>query len=119
MATLRGRLDDLLESREFAAAERSWVRVRVTDRVRPDSLMDRLKSRFPHVLQVFHEPEGVVDRGRSGSTVVSERDPRELGSDFIAYVTKAGASEGEVDVFAAGYEAAVKAQRLAEAQEVA
>jgi exonuclease SbcD len=119
MTTLRGCLDDLLESRDFASARGSWVRVTVTDRVRPDSLMDRLKSRFPHVLQVFHEPDGAIDRGRSGTTVVSERDPRELGSDFIAYVTKAEASNGEVDVFESGYEAAVRAQQLAEAQEVA
>ena len=91
----------------------------MTDRVRPDSLMDRLKSRFPHALQVFHEPDGAIDRGRSGTTVVSERDPRELGSDFIAYVTKTEASDGEVDVFAAAFEAAVRAQHRAEAQEVA
>lgn len=119
MATLRGRLDDLLESPELTAAEGSWVRVTVTDRVRPDSLMDRLKSRFPHALQVFHEPEGAIERGRAGTTVVSERDPRELGSDFIAYVTKTEPSGGEVDVFEAGYEAAVTAQQRAEAQEVA
>ena len=50
MATLRGRLDELLESSDFAGAEDAWVRVTVTDRVRPDSLMDRLKSRFPHAL---------------------------------------------------------------------
>jgi exonuclease SbcD len=118
MATLRGRLDELLESADFAEAEDSWVRVTVTDRVRPDSLMDRLKSRFPHALQVFHEPEGAIDRGRSGTTVVSERDPRELGSDFIAYVTKTEASGGEVDVFEAGFEAAVRAQHRVEAQEV-
>jgi exonuclease SbcD len=119
MATLRGRLDELLESSDFAGAEAAWVRVTVTDRVRPDSLMDRLKSRFPHALQVFHEPEGAIDRGRGGTTVVSERDPRELGSDFIAYVTKTEASGGEVDVFEAGFEAAVKAQHRAESQEVA
>ncbi|GAA2156380.1 exodeoxyribonuclease I subunit D [Humibacillus xanthopallidus] len=119
MATLRGRLDELLESPEHAADETSWVRVTVTDRVRPDSLMDRVRSRFPHALQVFHEPDGAIDRGRGGTTVVSERDPRELGSDFIAYVTKTVASEGEVDVFEAGYEAATTAQHLAESQEVA
>ncbi|MEW1955658.1 exonuclease SbcCD subunit D [Terrabacter sp. NPDC080008] len=118
MATLRGRLDDLLESAEFTAAEQSWVRVTVTDRVRPDSLMDRLKSRFPHALQVFHEPEGAIERSRSGTTAVSERDARELGSHFVAYVTKTEASTGEIDVFEAGYEAAVRAQHLAEAQEV-
>lgn len=119
MATLRGCLDELLESAEFAAAEECWVRVTVTDRVRPDSLMDRLKSRFPHALQVFHEPADAVERGRAGTTAVSERDARELGADFIAYVTKTEASTGEVDVFEAGYESAVKAQHLAEAQEVA
>ena len=127
MATLRGRLDELLEAPEHTHAETAWVRVTVTDRVRPDSLMDRLKSRFPHALQVFHEPEGAVERTRGGTTVVSERGPPPggppppppaLGSDFIAYVTKTEASGGEVDVFAAGYEAAVKAQHLAEAQEV-
>ena len=119
MATLRGRLDELLESPSYAGDEHAWVRVTVTDRVRPDSLMDRLKSRFPHALQVFHEPEGAIDRGRAGTTVVSERDARELGSDFIAYVTKTEASGGEVDVFEAGFESAVRAQHRAESQEVA
>jgi hypothetical protein len=52
-----------------------------------------------------------------GTTLVSERDPRELGSDFIAYVTKAEASDGEIACFVTGYEAAVQAQALAEAQE--
>ena len=42
---------------------------------------------------------------------------RELGSDFIAYVTKAEASDGEIACFVTGYEAAVRAQALAEAQE--
>ena len=119
MMTLRGRLDELLESPEHVAAESCWVRVTVTDRVRPDSLMDRVRSRFPHALQVFHAPEAAVDLGRGGTTVVSERDPRELGSDFITYVTKVAASDGEVDIFAAGYESAVTAEHLAEAQEVA
>jgi exonuclease SbcD len=119
MATLRGRLDEMLESPVHSGAESSWVRVTVTDRVRPDSLMDRVKSRFPHALQVFHEPDAAIDRGQGGTTLVSERDPRELGSDFIAYVTKTVASDGEVDVFEAGYEAAITAQHLAESQEVA
>jgi exonuclease SbcD len=119
MASISGRLDDLLADPALTVHEASWVRATVTDRVRPDRLVDRLRSRFPHVLQTFHQPEGAVDRGRSGTTAVSERDPRELGSDFIAHVTKAEASDGEVAVFTAGYEAAVRAQKAAEAQEVA
>ncbi|WP_347354975.1 exonuclease SbcCD subunit D [Intrasporangium sp.] len=119
MATLRGHLDDLLSDASLAAHERSWVRVTVTDRVRPDSLMDRLRARFPHVLQVRHEPEGAAGQRRAGTTAVSERDPRELAADFIAHVTKGEASAGELGVFVAGYEAALAAQRLAESQEVA
>lgn len=119
MASLSGRLDELLTDAALSVHEQSWVRVTVTDRVRPDSLMDRLKTRFPHALQVFHKPEGAIDRGRSGTTAVSERDPRELGSDFIAHVTKTEASPGEIDAFSAGYEAAVSAMRAAQAQEVA
>lgn len=116
MATLRGRVDELMQDPTLIVHEDSWVRVTVTDRVRPDSLMDRLTSRFPHVLQVFHEPDDAIDRGRGGTTAISERDPRELGSDFIAYVTKTEPSEGEVDVFAAGYEAAELAERLCESE---
>ena len=117
MATLSGRLEIVLEDPDLAAHEQSWVRVTVTDRVRPDSLMDRLKSRFPFVLQVFHEPEGALQRRTGGTSAVSERDPRELGSDFIAHVTRTGASDGELGCFVAGYESAVRAQALADAQE--
>jgi exonuclease SbcD len=114
MATLKGLVDDLLSDEAHVVHEDCWVRITVTDRVRPDALMDRLKSRFPHALQVFHEPEGSVTPSRSGTTAVSERNPRELGADFISYVTKVGASEGEVDVFAAGYEAAEAIERAGE-----
>lgn len=114
MATLRGLLDDLLSDEAQARHEDNWVRVTVTDRVRPDSLMDRIKSRFPYALQVFHEPEGSVTSTKGGTTAVSERDPRELGADFIAYVTKVGASEREIDVFVEGYEAAEAAERAGE-----
>ena len=114
MATLRGLLDDLLADGAHTQHEDSWVRVTVTDRVRPDSLMDRVRSRFPQVLQVFHQPDGAVTSTRAGTTAVTERNPRELGADFIAHVTKVGASEGEVDVFVSGYEAAEAAERAAE-----
>ena len=77
MATLRGRLDDLLDRPGTPPHEYCWVRVTVTDRVRPDSLMDRLKSRFPHALQVFHEPEGAHrPRARGHDRRQRARPPR-------------------------------------------
>ena len=114
MATLRGTLEELLEDPDHTRHEDSWVRITVTDRVRPDALMDRLRSRYGHVLQVFHEPEGAVTRTRNGTTAVTERDPRTLGADFIAHVTKVAATDAEVDVFTAGYEAAMAAERAEE-----
>ena len=60
----------------------------------------------------FHGGLGRPPRGCLAS-------PLPIGSDFIAYVTKTVASDGEVDVFEAGYEAAITAQHLAESQEVA
>ena len=113
MATLRGRLDDLLTDEAHRPHEASWVRVTVTDRVRPDSLMDRLKSRFPHALQVFHEPEGAVTT-RGATTIASERNPAELATDFLSYVAKVEPTAGEIDVFVAGYEAAEAAERAGE-----
>lgn len=52
VATIEGRLDDVVSSATFDRHRRSFVRVRLTD---PDfriGAMDRLRERFPHVLEV-------------------------------------------------------------------
>lgn len=114
MSTVRGRLESLLTDAQHAEAEQHWVRVFVTDRERPERMLDRLRSRFPHVLQVFHEPEGALTVTAKGTTVLSERNPRELGADFIAHVTRVPASGPEIEVFAAAYEQALHAEQAAE-----
>ena len=120
MATLRGRLDELLESpyvrrapRTRGCASRSPTGCVPTRSWTASSPASRTPCRSST------SPRARSTAAAGGTTVVSERDPRELGSDFIAYVTKTEASGGEVDVFEAGFEAAVRAQHRAEAQEVA
>jgi exonuclease SbcD len=60
LATVRGRLDDLLADPLLADAERSWLQVTLTDPRRPLHAMDRLRARFPHTLAIGFDPEGAA-----------------------------------------------------------
>lgn len=59
LATLRGRLEDLLREPEHTEVEDAWLQVVLTDRVRPTHPMDRLRQRFPHTLALDFQPEGL------------------------------------------------------------
>ncbi|HET6210453.1 MAG TPA: exonuclease SbcCD subunit D [Jatrophihabitans sp.] len=106
MVELPGPLAELLAGTDHAE---DWVRLVVTDRARPDRLFDRAKSRFPHVLQVQHLPDGALPAGSWQPRPVVERNPRELAGDFIAHVTGLAASAAELQLFSDAYEAALAA----------
>jgi exonuclease SbcD len=102
MADLTGTIDELLTGPLGGRHADDWVRITVTDRSRPERLFDRLKSRFPHVLQVFHVPAGALQPGEARSPI-AERSPRELGADFVSHVTRVPGSAEELDLFEAAY----------------
>jgi exonuclease SbcD len=56
VATIRGRLDDVLADRRHAPAESRWVRAVVTDQQLPPGAMARLQERFPHAVVLEHRP---------------------------------------------------------------
>ena len=58
LAVLRGRLDDLLSRPDLAHAEAAWCQVTLTDDERPAEAMTRVRSRFPHALELRFEPAG-------------------------------------------------------------
>ncbi len=60
LARLRGTLADLLEQGRFAAAESAWCQVTLTDPSRPAEPMERLRRRFPHLLELRLEPSGAA-----------------------------------------------------------
>lgn len=107
MADLAGELDMLLGSAEFTSHADDWVRITVTDRQRPDQLHDRLKSRYPHLLQFFHIPAGSLAELSRPATALAQRSPRELGQQFVGHVTRLDATEAELDVFEAAYHEAM------------
>jgi exonuclease SbcD len=59
LARLRATLEELLTSSKYTDAESCWCQVTLTDSQRPAEPMERLRKRFPHVLELRLEPAGV------------------------------------------------------------
>jgi exonuclease SbcD len=111
MAELQGTLAELTSEPRFERHVADWVRVTVTDRARPEQLFDRVKSRFPHVLQVFHVPAGMSAGSPPSLGDRAELTARELGAQFIGHVTRLSADEAELSLFEQAYALAVEDSR--------
>jgi exonuclease SbcD len=107
MAELTGTLTELLADDRHVE---DWVRLIVTDRSRPDQLFERVKSHYPHVLQVLHQPAGARPAGARMPMTTLAPSPRQLGADFIEHVTGLAAVEVELDLFEQAYQAASLAE---------
>ncbi|WP_327129999.1 exonuclease SbcCD subunit D (plasmid) [Streptomyces sp. NBC_01343] len=55
--TLTGRLDALLKDHRYAHLHDAWLHITLTDPQRPINAMDRLRTRFPHTVQLTFAPE--------------------------------------------------------------
>ena len=95
LATLRGRIDDLLADPAHADVEDAWLQVTLTDPRRPMHAMDRLRSRFPHVLILSFEPDGASrDRGPVMPRVDGRSD-LDVALGFVAEVRSLEATTEE------------------------
>jgi len=94
LAVLTGELDALLTDLRFTAAEDHWVQATLTDSVRPDRPMERLRARFPHTLVLSFAPSGEPER-----SVVAEpprgRTDHQVALDFVEAMRGAPASAEE------------------------
>jgi len=116
LSVLQGRLPDLLAGPVAAGQQDHWLRVVLTDPVRPEDAMERLRARFPHVLVLDWQPEGAGLDERTYGARVAGRDDLDVAEEFVRHVRGAGSPQGAVD---AGERAllrqAFEAGRLAEA----
>ncbi len=119
LRVLRGTLDSLLESRDHDGLEGDFLAVTLTDVVRPDAAMDRLRRRFPHVLTLEFEPAGEVRAERSYGARVRGKSDLEVAAEFLQHVRNAGPTPGEQDLLAAAFAAAARAGVDGAAQEAA
>ena len=105
LTVLRGPIDDLLASREYADCAADFLSVTLTDTSRPEAAMDRLRNRFPHILTLEFKPEGGTADGRSYGARVKGRDDLTIASEFVKHVRSAPATPAEHDLLAAAFEA--------------
>ncbi len=86
LATLRGRLDDLLTDSAHAAAERAFCQVVLTDAERAREPMQRLRARFPHTLTLAFEPEGAARGEATYADRVRGLDDTAVCCSFLEHV---------------------------------
>jgi DNA repair protein SbcD/Mre11 len=106
LSVLRGRLADLLGSAAYAGHEGDFVSVTLTDPSRPEGAMDALRARFPHVLVLAFEPDGVVPDDRGYRARVAGRDDESIAAEFVKHVSNVPATEAERRLLTEAFEAA-------------
>jgi exonuclease SbcD len=112
LSVLRGPLRDLLDSAAFASYEDDFVSVTLTDPSRPEAAMDALRARFPYVLVLAFEPEGVQPDERGYRARIAGRDDLSVAAEFVKHVRNEPASDSERQLLAGAFEA-VRAEEAA------
>jgi exonuclease SbcD len=83
VATVRGTLDDLLAS---GGNTRDWVRIELTN---PHPIADahrRLRTHFPHLVEIARIGTAPLDATRLSARAVRERSTHELAHEFLVSV---------------------------------
>jgi exonuclease SbcD len=94
LRVVSGELETLLRDPRLDGAEDHWVQATLTDAVRPERPMERLRERFPHALVL-----GFAPAGEPGPSVVAAapggRSDHEVALDFVAAMRGGPADEDE------------------------
>jgi exonuclease SbcD len=107
LAVLRGKLDELLESEDFAWAETAYCQITLTDEARPAQAMDRLRVRFPDTLVLGFDPDGpgAAPKASYSSRLAEAEDDLSVCCGFLEHVRGRPASEAEAAVLAEALDA--------------
>ncbi|MFQ4147357.1 exonuclease SbcCD subunit D [Arthrobacter sp. LAPM80] len=100
LSVLTGKLDDLLQSEQWAFAEDNYCQITLTDNDRPALAMERLRTRFPNTLVLMFEPETAraSDKQSYGARLAKAADELELCCGFLDHVRERGANDDEQQV---------------------
>lgn len=107
LATLRGKLEELLSNEEFAWAEGAYCQITLTDAQRPNQAMERLRARFPDTLVLGFDPEGAEASAKTSysSRLAQAGDDLSICCGFLEHVRGRAADEAESGVLAEALEA--------------
>jgi exonuclease SbcD len=97
LATLTGDLETLLSDPRYDAVADAWVQVTLTDAVRPEQPMERLRARFPHALVLSFAPAGEPHAGVL-TAMPSGRSDHQVALDFVEEMRGTPATDAESDL---------------------
>ncbi|UUZ59065.1 exonuclease SbcCD subunit D [Nocardioides sp. B-3] len=97
LVRLTGDLETLLSDPDPDRHEHDWVRVTLTDALRPARAMERLRRRFEHTLVLSFAPTGATPVQLPIASVVGRRD-HEIALDFVAELRGVPATSVESDL---------------------
>ncbi|OLF15638.1 exonuclease SbcCD subunit D [Actinophytocola xanthii] len=96
LATVTGRLEDLLTEPAHETLVDRYLSVELTDRVRPTDALRRLQQRFPHAVHLDWRPDGgTLAASLTYSKVVHRRSDHDVACQFVEDCRGAGPSETE------------------------
>ncbi len=113
---VRGRLDDLLARAggDLAELAGAWVKVVLTDPVRPAAQMERLREKWPHTLMLDFDPDGGLPGVSADlARLAAATDPAEICGLFIEFTTGGPPDDAQRAVLRAAVEAAQHAEAAA------
>lgn len=104
LARIEGSLDDLLSDASLATHEAAWVEATLTDVVRPDQAMERLRRRFPHAVSLrFAAHRPII--GAAPAAGATGRSEREIARAFVHELRGEPASDREAALLDAAFDA--------------
>ncbi|MGA6168174.1 exonuclease SbcCD subunit D [Amycolatopsis magusensis] len=113
LATLRGKLQELLESPVHQELEECYLSVTLTDEVRPIDAMRKLRTRFAYAVHLEWEPEGGRATGElKYSEAIRGRSDLEIASTFVADCRGAAPNESEQALLTRALEEAGKLEAV-------
>ena len=112
---VRGKLDDLLaRGTDLGDLAGAWVKVVLTDTVRPSAPMERLREKWPHTLILDFAPEGVATGSDADlERLASATDPVEICGLFVEFTSGGPPTDAHRAVLRAAVEAAQHAESAA------
>jgi exonuclease SbcD len=104
-AVIRGPLERLLTDRALAPHEDAWCQITLTDDDRPAEAMTRVRTRFPHTLELRFDPASAPSGG-TYTRRTAEQDDLGLCCGFLEHVRRRPPSDAERELLAAAVEGA-------------
>ncbi len=105
LAVLNGPLDTILTDPALDRHEDAWCQVTLTDDERPAEAMTRVRTRFPHTLELRFDPVSGPSAG-TYTRRIAEQDDLGLCCGFLEHVRRRPPSDAERELLSAAVEGA-------------